>query len=195
MEDSDNKDGKSGFGLPPGYFQVSGKALQDKLEWLDEHRVYPLLANLDRRTGFSVPEAYFDKCGFRLELGAYPLLEKSGQLNPFAVPGGYFESSAKRLSAIGPVKARVITLRLFRRVTLAAAALLVLSVGIALMRGYFTPEVEGDCQTMACLDKRDLTRTRQLETLDEEDLYDLADPSMLINKLEMEPDTVKKSNR
>src|ERR1043166_4668549 len=98
MEDSENNEGKSGFGLPEGYFQSSAARLRDSVEWLEEHKEFPILLENNRKTGFSVPEYYFKNNEFILELGAYPALEKINRTNPFNVPAGYFPNSAKKLA-------------------------------------------------------------------------------------------------
>lgn len=170
------------FSLPEGYFQSSG----ERLGLLDN----PLLASLQRLNSFSVPENYFADAEFTLlsrllgdeDISLLPFQKQS----PFTVKPGYFAENEQRLKTRLEQKnhgARVI--RLFgSRTWMAAAALLLLALGFWLYRFYMTPASVKDCGTMACIDKQDLLKSKSIENLESDELYELVNSAQLEQELE-----------
>lgn len=227
-ENTHNQEEKApgSFGLPGGYFQKSAASLLNRLEWEEEHRVYPRLKELKAGTGFITPPSYFERSGAALELLEYPTLLAHPKQNNFAVPTDYFEglslqelnqSDYQRLNTLErknnfalppdyfvtkeaelknllqtnkPVK--VISL-LRRSVTYMAAAVLLVVISMWVYSAYFKPADVKDCGSIACVDRNDLLKTKTLEVLDNEELYELVNPAELEKNLETKPQQQKPS--
>jgi hypothetical protein len=194
------------FGLPDGYFQKSANSINNKIEWQEEHVEFKKLVSLKNSPCFEVPQHYFSKNEQQLELSDYPVLKSLGNKSGFDVPNNYFENSDsdsrilllqnapsfEKLEALKkqthfsvpqnyfndkeknlnqllePKKAKVISL-FTKRIRFAAAALLLVVLSV-----WF----------FACLDRQDLVKTKNLERLNDDELYDLVDPAALEQKLE-----------
>lgn len=200
----------NGFSMPRDYFADSSGSILNKLGWLEEHKVYPFLSALQKEAGFYVLDQYFEHQRIQMELLPYPHLatrfgEASGFLTPphyletatviyphldglskanvFAVPDAYFEQSAEGLK---PREARVIGLWT-RRISYSIAALLVLALGIWLFQSLSVAKAgKEDCGTLACIDKKDILESNDLQSVDEEHLYDLVNVKTLEKKLKEE---------
>ncbi len=203
-------DTPNGFSMPQDYFSDSSGTILNKLVWLEEHKVYPFLSALQKETGFCIPDHYFEHQRIQTELLPYPHLtnrfgEESGFLIPphyfetatviyphldglpkanvFAVPDTYFEHTAEGLK---PREARVIGLWT-RRISYSIAALLVWALGIWLFQSLsVTKNTKEDCGTLACIDKKDILESNDLQSVDEEHLYDLVNVKALEEKLKEE---------
>lgn len=215
-----DRTGPSSFGLPEGYFEQSARAVFNKVEWLEEHKEFPMLLSLQVTKAFSVPAGYFEKDG---ELLQYPALLAIKKQRPFTVPGGYFE--AQELNELSTVlngkeevlafipkqngfrvtdtyfekkevqlqhllskkeqPARVISL-FGPKIRLAVAATLITALGLWLYQANTPTPVqeEKDCGTMACLDKLELLKSKSIESLETEELYDLVNSKDLEKKLQ-----------
>jgi hypothetical protein len=224
--DKNRKDGD--FGLPEGYFEKSGRNILNKLEWLEEHKIYSQLSELKNSApGFIVPEGYFDRAEHKLELIAYEKLagknkengfitplnyleeleitelskvmkEEGNELrqfarlsslekkNAFGIPENYFESSAEKISSIASGKsseAKVIRLSSNRFWYSAAAAVMGVVLGLWIYNQYFKVKATGDCGTLACVDKADLVKSKVMESMDDEDIYNMVDTKKLEENL------------
>jgi hypothetical protein len=211
----------SRFGLPEGYFQQSARSVVNKVEWLEEHKAYPLLGSLGRKSLFQVPGGYFMAAGQKLELLNYPALAALKKQRAFTVPKGYFEELevsllAKAMNGETPdfIKlpkqesfrvqetyfaenaarleqqllkqnkgARVISL-FGSRTARIAAAILTIALGTWLYRVYTPGPATGDCGTIACLDRQELLKSKALESLETDELYDLVNSKKLEKQLE-----------
>lgn len=213
------------FGLPEGYFQKSARSVLNKIEWQNEHKDFLRLPELKGRAGFEIPENYFRKNGYKLEMSCYPALKdvkvkdvfvvpenyfdenkrlvlqaslrsadepaddlKTKPLivktNPFTTPGNYFETKADSLTkALLPASGRVINL-FSKRLGFSVAAMLMLAMGVWMYVVYFNRPAEEDCGTIACLDKKDLMKTKTLERMDDDELYELVDPTVLEKRIQ-----------
>ena|SRR6218665_3123818 len=215
----------SRFGLPEGYFQQSARSVLNRVEWLEEHKVYARLGSLERKPPFGVPAGYFAGAEQRMELLDFPNLAALKKHYPFAVPADYFEelevmslskamdgeepdlsalpkpspfrvqdtyfieNSARLEQMLGkqPEKSRVIRLFGARTVRFAAAALLLLALGTWLYTTYRPARAvlpDEDCATIACLDRQELLKSKTLENLETDELYDLVNSKELEKKLE-----------
>jgi hypothetical protein len=240
FENNDNNRKDGDFGLPEGYFEKSGRNIMNKLEWLEEHKIYPRLSELKNSgPGFIVPGGYFDQSEHGLELMAYEKLsgnqKETGFITPlnyleelevaelskvikdeenelslfthlnsverknaFDVPANYFESSAEKISSAAsgkPAEAKVIKLFGNRYWYSAAAAVMAVVLGLWIYNQYFKVKVNGDCGTLACVDKADLVKSKVMDNLDDEDIYNMVDTKKLEENLKGEKSTDKKNKK
>ena len=208
------------FGLPEGYFQKSAGAILSKLEWLEEHKQFPLLQKFPRESVFQVPTGYFDRQADQLELLNTPVLASLKKQGVFSVPSDYFEERmlnelASQPGEDEPLLALIPRENHFKvdpayfskneqrlrqlllqteqpprvmplfgaRTWMAAAAVLLLTFGVWLYDFYFVPVATSDCGTVACVDKQDLLKSKTLESLESDELYDLVNSEKLEEKL------------
>lgn len=207
--ENNNNEGQDEFALPDGYFQTSANVLKNKMEWLEEHRVYPALKMAWRNDIFAVPKNYFEKKSVALENVPYKHLLKIKDGNVFQLPQNYFEE-LNLLNESEPIfsvpkeqrfelpaayfekSAKVIYERLARhsggariismRVRnwqLAAAAVFLITLGWWSYQRSFT-EVEAlDCGGIACVDRHEILQGKSLDLLDEEDLQNIVNVKRL----------------
>ncbi len=178
---------ESGFIVPENYFNKSAS----KLELLDA----PSLLNIAQHlpvgkagNGFEVPANYFEENKTRIaslveegnELSAYPRLSSIEKKNPFVTSENYFETNKKAILSKNEGGAKIISL-FSKPVRYAAAAAIMITIGLWIYHSYFRAEVEGDCTTLACFEKRDIIKYK----LNNFDVEDMNDASIDLNKLEM----------
>lgn len=177
MEEKNNKE-NSDFGVPEGYFQRSASSIREKIEWQEEHREFKTLVNIKGRAGFIVPAGYFEINGSMVENTPYQALSSIIKQNSFIVPANYFNKNAKAVKSLlnGKQNARVFSLFTVR-VSL-AAAIMAFVIGVWIYTVYFNGTGK-DCGTIACIDKNDLLKSKSIETLDNEELYEVVDPGKL----------------
>jgi hypothetical protein len=177
---------ESGFITPANYFETSEAKL--------ELSFYPRLLKHKNKEAFSIPENYFEEAEINElakvlnaaenELEEFPLLNSVKKENPFRVQENYFSASAQQIISSVQKPAKVITLFAARTWYSAAAALIAVAIGLWLYNYFFTPVVTKDCGTLACVDKTDLVKTKNLENLDDDQLYEIVDTKKLEEKLE-----------
>ncbi len=175
-----------GFILPENYFERK----ETNLELL----AYSNLAHLKAASGFAVPLDYFDLAAFQSFENLNPehgsesaILIKLNSIerkNNYVVPDNYFVFKQTALEEIGrkPREARVISL-VRRSFTYSAAALLLVVLSIWVYKYYYQTAEIKDCGTIACVDKTDLLKTKNLEALDNDELYELVNPAELEKNL------------
>jgi len=213
-----------GFAVPEGYFDAARMKLVAKAAWQSELDAYPLLASVEKRntnqahptaatddlfdktllselyalrsnTVFEVPENYFEQQAshLTLELPSVWL----GIPNPqtaFTLPEEYFEQSATKITGQINKEAKGRVISMFRMSSLAAAAILVVVISVLGYRIYNQPVIEGDCGTIACLEKTELLKAKAIETIDNESLYELVNPSDLELQLNGAPNSQEDSS-
>jgi hypothetical protein len=193
-ENQNNEKGgsKDHFGLPGGYFESSAGKIREKIFWDEEHREFPLLVARRSESGFSVPAQYFETSRLVLEHAEFPVLTKAGRKNAFEVPADYFELAAARIQsallrgervADSGRSAKIISIR-SQRLVFAMAAMLLLVLSMWLYSYYFAPAAIEDCGTIACVDKTELVKSKSLEMLEEDDLFEIVNTTELEKKLE-----------
>ncbi|MGZ3885286.1 MAG: hypothetical protein ACXVPQ_03270 [Bacteroidia bacterium] len=181
------------FVTPENYFAQAANSVGAQAE-LGNYRI---LSSIEKTNAFATPALYFEaaanitaaKVELAEELKPYSSLSRIEKTNSFAVPPAYFENlsyevrqktaSGKNETAFG----KVIQLVFSKQTAYALAAMLVLSLGLY----YFTNEKavivnNGDCQTLACLDKKDI-KENQLLHIDEESLMEVVNPETLSKNL------------
>jgi len=181
----------SGFIVPENYFDN----LERKLELI----AYPKLSTVKKQSGFIVPDNYFEDQEINElaktlkdgnERASFKNLAAIKKENPFAVEDNYFTESAERItSALTTKPVKVIKLFGAKTWYSAAAAIVAVTIGIWIYNQYFKVSNTEDCGTLACVDKVDLVKTKNLENLESDELYELVDTKKLEEKLEV------KSNR
>jgi hypothetical protein len=187
---------KGMFGAPGDYFDKSAALIRNKIECMDELELYPLLLKNKKVPGFTTPAGYFDEPLF---VQLYPKLSSLYNHLPVAAPQNYFERSEKQIKLlISPparldeyqrsddtARVRTKVIWLYRKkVIFAAAAILLITAGFAIYQDYFISEQRSGCETIACIEKKVLLRTKNLERLENEELYELVDPEELMINLE-----------
>ncbi len=184
-----NNNINNNFRLPEGYFEKSKRNILLKIEWQEENDKYPTLLTIKGKHGFVLPEAYFENNADKLELIAYPNLNNLNRKNVFDVPSNYFESNKTVIKSIAQNKvnkgsAKIISLNK-KTYWYAAAALLVLSFGAWIWNSYYKQNemINGDCNTLACIEKRELLKYK-LENLDSDELFEMVNANDLEKKLQ-----------
>ncbi len=234
-ENNDFNKEPNSFGLPDGYFERSAGSIMHKIEWIEEHKIYPRLSALKKETGFIVPLNYFETVETALELISYPnllackkdagftvplnyfedaeanelekvlvleenelasfsVLNSIPKQNAFTVKENYFTDSEQKIISALTTEAKVIKLFTPKIWFSAAAAVLTIVLGLWLYNNFFKPVGVKDCGSLACLDKNDLVKSKNLEGLDNDELYELVNTKKLEEKLEKK-DAKKNENK
>lgn len=168
------------FNVPLEYFSKS----EQSLELLD----CPVLKGMAKQTGFIILESYFEDLKV-LELSkvigdSESVLEKIPEQNSFKIQADYFPNNAKLLEEKLLTKDGKI-ISLFRKAgLLAIAALLVVTLGFWLYSTYFITREIKDCGTIACIDRVELLKAKNLESFENDELYELVNTKLLEEKLE-----------
>lgn len=175
------------FSVPENYFSANEK----NLELID----YSFLRANQNKNPFKVPANYFE-AGVVLELtkvlsdvpdelSGFEKLNSLKKQNAFTVSENYFGENENRLIQITQPKKEAKVISLFsKRIGLSAAALLTVVLGLWIYSIYDVPVAAEDCGTIACLDRQDLVKSKSLERLEDDELYELVDPKILEKKLE-----------
>jgi hypothetical protein len=189
---------ESGFIIPDAYFDKS----EAKLELIS----YPNLFKAGKNSGFDVPLNYFEDTEVN-ELSKVFLNEEDELLhvtflgatekqNVFTVKENYFVESEQKIISTLSNHAKVINLFVPRIWFSAAAAVFAIVLGLWIYNQYFKPYSDKDCGSIACLDKKDLVKSKNLENLDNDELYELVNTKKLEEKLEKKSDTkTQKTNK
>ena len=185
-----------GFVVPQDYFGLNAGNL--------DIVTYSELYKVKNKPVFTVPSDYFEKAEVselaKVISDSEDELHSFTQLNwlkykaGFVIPANYFEKNKSQLNSNLVKKEVGRIIHLFtKRLAFAAAAIVVLSLGFWIFSFYFTTIEVKDCGTMACIDKNDLVKTKNLENLDNDELYELVNSSKLEKKLEAKE--IKKENK
>ena len=186
----------TGFVIPQNYFEKS----ELNLELIS----YPGLLKIKKEPGFIAPLNYFENAETtelakvfiptENELSGFDNLNllKPGLQNPFIVPENYFALSEQKIISNLTTQAKVIKLFTPKIWFSAAAAVLTIVLGLWLYNNFFKPVNTKDCGSLACLDKNDLVKSKNLENLDNDELYELVNTKKLEEKLEKKSDNKNK---
>jgi hypothetical protein len=171
MTGNEHKEGNGGFGLPPGYFERLKENVAARIAIEEEMADYPWLRDNNKTLPFSVPDGYFESASCRLELAGHEQLVQK-RPEAFSVPEDYFAENQVRLrdSLQDRRAGRRPVLVFFRsRTTWAMAAIILVTLLVYVYMFIFSP-VEKDCGTVACIDRREIIRSAELDDLDAEEL-------------------------
>jgi hypothetical protein len=187
---------QSGFIIPNDYFVNN----ENKLELIE----FPKLSALNKINAFKTPANYFNELEEKqfvhffnendLEILGEKLSTIPKQAN-FKVKENYFDSSAEKISnSLLNEKKGGKLIKLFSpKIYYAAAAILTITLGLWFYNHYFLVAETKDCGTLACVDKADLLKTKNLENLDNDQLYELVDTKKLEEKLENKTNNTTKN--
>ncbi len=167
------------FAVPANYFE-------DKEEVL----AYPILA-ANKADSFAVPNAYFstlteritDAISIEQEKEAYPLLYSYKKEVVFATPDNYFENlsvTTKKEATVVPLYKRIS--KLSYRIAAAVTLLIGLSVLFYIQQDK-TVLKTNDCNTFACLDKKDILNSGYVLHASDDNIIDLIDEKSLSDSL------------
>jgi len=182
------------FVVPANYF--------DENEQVLELSQYPNLRVVQNINPFRIPQNYFEQAeiseferGFKEDQKdciGFGIIKTIKGENVFIVPPDYFsENESKLEESLNTKPAKVISL-FSRRIGFTVAALLLVVMSIWIYKFYSAPAVVEDCATIACLDRQDLVKTKNLERFEDEELYELVDPAALEKKLHSTENTTQK---
>lgn len=179
---------EGGFVVPANYFNGN----ETKLELLE----FPTLISIAKTNSFKTPDNYFEELDLSYllngekELIGFEKLNSLPRKNNFKVDENYFASSEEKIStALLHEKKEAKVIKLFSpKLWYAAAALLAITLGLWIYDQYYKVEELKDCGTLACVDKFDLVKAKNLETLDNDELYELVDTKKLEEKLKDKPE-------
>lgn len=163
---------KNAFVVPEHYEFAEG--------WCDR-TLYSELYAVVREPVFEVPENYFESSRYALVNGG----EGTPSINipkielGFDVPSDYFNTTAADLQKqlLPNRNGRVVAL--FRTASMAAAAVLLVVIALMGYRLYHRPVAEGDCGTIACLDRKELMQQQTFEAIENDELFDIVNPADL----------------
>lgn len=169
-------------------FVVPGHYFENALAWQQELSAYPGLARVPKPAFINPGETYFEEMSGNLmsrielaeELRPYATLYAIDKQTCFKVEAAYFDDLASRVKErLYVPETRQVGLfdtiaRLVMRPRVALAFGLALVLGLSLLVYHRQPEltVNGECNTLACLEKNDLLNDQTLRSLDEESLID-----------------------
>lgn len=187
---------QSGFIVPNDYFVNN----ENKLELIE----FPELSSLNKINPFKTPANYFDEIEEKqfvhffeeseIEILGEKLSTIPKQAN-FKVKENYFDSSAEKISTtlLNEKKGGKVIKLFSPKIYYAAAAILTITLGLWFYNQYFLVAETKDCGTLACVDKADLLKTKNLENLDNDQLYELVDTKKLEEKLENKTNNTTKN--
>ena len=146
------------FVVPEGYFERLYNDVKASISF--EENDYPLPASKDMP--FYLPQGYFNDFPARMAALA-KISEDADKANPFAVPEGYFEQlpmqMLKAAKGSEKKKTKIIPLvKLGRTVRWAAAAILVIAIGIGSFRWFNQQETTDVNAALAAIPKEDISK-------------------------------------
>jgi hypothetical protein len=172
------------FAVPANYFENKEEILQ-----------HPLLA-ANKADSFTVPDTYFTSLTERIthavsleqEKERYPLLYSYKKEEVFATPANYFESFSV------PTETEATVVPLYKRISklsyrVAAAVTLLIGLSVLLYtQQNKVVEKTNDCNTFACLDKKDILNSGYVLHASDDNIIDLIDENSLSDSLSLNKD-------
>ena len=174
------------FVVPANYFENKEEILE-----------YPLLAT-NKAESFTVPNAYFSTLTERIihtvsleqEKETYPLLYSHNKQDIFTTPSNYFEEFTVHSSFTSPVgRAGGVVVPLYKRISKLSyrvAAAVTLLIGLSIL--FYTQQDKtvlktNNCNTFACLDKKDILNSGYVLHASDDNIIDLIDENALSDSL------------
>lgn len=175
------------FTVPAGYFEAKEELLQ-----------YPVLRELKQRN-FVVPADYFahlpaavaNKIALQEELGAYETLAGVDKENVFALPENYFADFAGHVKeVVSPAQVIPLFGRALKKYSFAAAAAvaLILTFAIVLINQNTAVQPQSECNTLACLSKKEIISSGVMQNISEESIIEMIDMEALSDSLSLQKD-------
>jgi hypothetical protein len=172
------------FVVPANYFENKEEILE-----------YPLLA-INKVNSFAVPDTYFNTLTERIthtisiqqEREVYPLLYSHNKQDIFTIPSTYFEN----FSVNTKPQAKVVPLyKHLNKLSYRVAAAVTLLIGLSVL--FYTEqnkivEKTNDCNTFACLDKKDILNSGYVLHASDDNIIDLIDENSLSDSLSFKKD-------
>lgn len=175
----------SGFIVPDDYFATN----ESKLELL----AYDRLSEISKQNSYIAPIGYFESTNNAIiskieqesELVEMPILSSINKQLPFITKDDYFaDTKTEILNKVGENKGGKIININRKPYWFAAAAVLTIAFSLWIYNAYFeqTEVIDGDCNTLACIEKRELLKFK-LDNLDNDELYELVNSKKLEERL------------
>lgn len=184
------------FIIPDNYFAKAENILEHKveLEGLSELSkiTKPVLKLFTSEYLNSLTETITNKITLQDELKEYATLYSLEKENAFAISADYFDTIADSVKEKVHSKSKVrisiidnILAFIFKpKYSVAFGILVIIGVSSVI---YFnknkTVITDGDCKTLACLEKREMLNERTVREMDDENLYDMVDVDKLDEQL------------
>jgi hypothetical protein len=169
--------GQNGFNVPENYFSHN--------ELMLENLDFEKLNAIPKINSFQTPQNYFKENEISLssildENAEHSSLNIIQKENSFKIPDKYFEKNEVQIQHLlsKNKSAKILNLS-FSKIAFAAAALIVITLAIAIYSNYTKVVPSEDCSTLACIEKRELLKSKQIENLDDDELYELVNPLRL----------------
>ena len=168
------------FAVPQDYFEVR-----------EELTHYRTLLEL-KAARFTVPENYFAELNGRIlnavevaeEIKGYETLSGISKQNVFAIPEKYFE-----LLTINTKEAKVVSIfdsiKKPFNLAIAAAVALIVSLGILFYDQNTKVSADADCNTLACLSKKEILNSNYMQAVSEENIIEMIDVRALSDSLSL----------
>ncbi len=168
---------KNCFIVPENYFSHN--------EFILENLDFGKLNAIPKINPFKIPQNYFVKNEGLISSILDVQANESGlhfiqKENNFKIPKTYFKQNEIQLKNLLSEKksAKIFNLS-FSKVAFAAAAIIVISILFSIYSNYTEVHPNEDCGTLACIEKRELLKSKQLENLEDDELYELVNPVRL----------------
>jgi hypothetical protein len=173
---------KNPFVVPADYFEVKEELVE-----------YALLRELKQKS-FSAPVNYFEtlpavvlnKIAVTEEVMMYKALASIKKENVFALPANYFKEFAAGVKQIvSPAKVVSLYGRVLKqyKFAVAAAVLLLLAFAVILVNQKTEIKPASECNTFACLSKKEIINSGVLQNMSEESLIEMIDVKALSDSL------------
>jgi hypothetical protein len=173
---------KNPFAVPADYFEVKEELLE-----------FAALRELQRKN-FVVPADYFEKLSSTVMNKIAVAEEVKGCLalaavekeNAFVIPSNYFEEFAADVKEmVAPAKVVPLYGRVLKqyKFAVAAAVLLLLTFTVILLNQKTEIRSASECNTFACLSKKEIVNSGVLQNMSEESLIEMIDVNALSDSL------------
>ena len=170
-----NKVAKPGLKkLPVDYFETLDKKVQDKMELENELKDFSVLSSIPKKNNFKTAPDYFDSKTEEVKEQIYTEKNKKGVV--------------RQMIAV------------VWKPQMAVAASLALIIGLTAL-WYFnrteTKILNGDCMTLACLEKNEILNEKTIQDFDDENLYEMVNEDALDQQIsgETKSDDSLKTNK
>lgn len=181
---------KSAFDVPAGYFS----SLENEVEFQAELEEFAELSRIGKPVLKPVSAEYFDKLGAAVthkieqqeELKQFETLYSISKQQNFEVSPAYFDTLADKVKErihsgnSESVLQRIILLIFKPKFAVTFGLVAVTAVaGVLYLKSVNNTVNDGDCKTLACLEKREMLNEHTIREMDEDNLYEMVDVDKL----------------